>query len=44
MKMQKKLMNTYKDIKSERLFVNRKYKTITKGSHKNGTVGIEYPY
>jgi hypothetical protein len=43
MKQHKHLMNTYKEVKTERHLANRKYKKLSRGSHKNGTIGVEFP-
>ena len=37
------MLNDYKEVRYERHNVNRKYKKLKHGSHKNGTVGVEYP-
>ena len=43
MRLLKKLLENLNDAKNERKNINKLYKTLTRGSHKNGTVGVEYP-
>jgi hypothetical protein len=37
------MINAYKEVKTEKQHLNRKYKTLSKGTYQNGTLGIEYP-